>query len=328
MSLEDMAHVMRHLPAFTHPDLVVGPQTLDDAGVYRLRDDLAVVQTVDVFPPIVDDAYTYGQIVAANSLSDVYAMGADPLTALNIVGFPINKLDTSVLTEILRGGADKVAESGALIVGGHTLRDEEIKYGLSVTGVVHPDRIFTNASARPGDALLLTKKIGTGVISTAMTRDHAPPDLVKAVCASMATLNKAAAEGMRELGASACTDITGFGLVGHAKELADASDVTVVINADSVPRFAEAEQYAAEGMMPGGSLQNRAFLEPFAEISPSVSAALADVLFDAQTSGGLLLTINGPEADGAVEALRGRGVPDASIIGEIVSRRKPSVVLA
>lgn len=319
---------MRHLPVFTHPDLVVGPQTLDDAGVYRLRDDLAVVQTVDVFPPIVDDPYSYGQIVAANSLSDVYAMGAQPLTALNIVGFPINKLDKAVLTAILRGGADKVAEAGGLIVGGHTLRDEEIKYGLSVTGVVHPERMVTNASAQPGEAIILTKRIGTGVISTAMTRDHAPPELVEAVCGSMATLNKAAAEAMLELGVTACTDVTGFGLVGHAKEVADASKVTVVITADSVPRFPEAEQYAGEGMMPGGSLQNKAFLEPFTEVSPSVAPALADVLFDAQTSGGLLMTVAQSEADDVAGRLRERGVADAAVIGEIVPRREPAVILA
>jgi selenide,water dikinase len=327
MSLEDMAHVMRHLPVFTHPDLIVGPKTLDDAGVYRLRDDLAVVQTVDVFPPIVDDPYVYGQIVAANSLSDVYAMGADPLTVLNIVGFPVGKLDKAILTDILRGGADKVTESGALIVGGHTLRDEEIKYGMAVTGVVHPDRIVTNAGARPGDAVILTKKIGTGVISTAMTEDRVPEELIEAVCRSMAALNKTAAEVMREVGASAGTDVTGFGLVGHAKELADASEVTVVINADSVPRFAEAEQYAAEGMLPGGSAQNRAFLEPFTDVGASVSPELADVLFDAQTSGGLLITVPGPEADGVLRTLRERDVPDAAAIGEIVERGEASVVL-
>jgi len=323
-----MAHVMRHLPVFSHPDLLVGPKTLDDAGVYRLRDDLAVVQTLDFFPPIVDDPYIYGQIAAANALSDVYAMGADPLTALNIVGFPVHKLDKAILSDILRGGADKVAEAGALVVGGHTVRDEEIKYGLAVTGIVHPDRIFTNAGARAGDAVILTKKIGTGIATTAMMKGEAGPGLVEAVCRTMVALNKTASEVMREAGASACTDITGFGLVGHAKELADASEVTVVINARSVPRFPQAEQLAAQGMVPGGSLDNKRFLEPFTDVSASVAPALADVLFDAQTSGGLMITISRPEADRVVKTLHERGVPDAAIIGEIVPRRQVAVVLA
>ncbi len=326
--MEDMAQVMRHLPAFEHPDLLVGPQTLDDAGVFRLREDLAIVQTIDVFAPIVDDPYAYGQIVAANSLSDAYAMGARPVVALNFVGFPIGKLDTSVLTEILHGGADKVREAGALIVGGHTVRDEEIKYGLAVTAVVHPDRMMTNAGAQPGDVTVLTKPLGTGVISTAMQRGHVPQNVQQAICDMMATLNKPAAEAMVRGGATACTDITGYGLVGHAQEMADASEVTLVVHANRVPRFREAEEYAAAGLLPGGSLQNRAFLAPTTRVEPGVPSALADVMFDAQTSGGLLISVPAADAEDMLEALKAEGVSDAAIMGEIIEREEGvSVIL-
>jgi selenide,water dikinase len=272
------------------PRLIVGRETFDDAGVFVLSDDLALVQTVDFFAPIVDDPYLFGQIAAANALSDVYAMGGTPMTAMNIVGWPVSKLDVAVLGDILRGGQDKVHEAGALIVGGHSIIDEEVKYGLSVTGRVHPKRILSNAAARAGDQLVLTKPIGTGLLATAMKQGTLAGAAVEALYASMTRLNSRAAEVAVGVGARAATDITGFGLLGHAYHLAKASGVTLVIDRGKVPLLPEARALASGGLRTGGLERNEAFLEPL------VAWGRADVtdkalLQDPQTSGGLLVAV-------------------------------------
>jgi selenide,water dikinase len=272
------------------PRLIVGRETYDDAGVFVLSDDLALVQTIDFFAPIVDDPYRFGQVAAANALSDVYAMGGEPLTAMNVVGWPVDKLDIAILGEILRGGQDKVHEAGALIVGGHTIIDEEVKYGLSVTGRVHPKRILTNAAAKAGDQLVLTKAIGTGLLATAMKQDRLPGAAAKALYASMTALNAHAASEAVRLGVRSATDVTGFGLLGHAYHLALASNVTIEIDRARVPLLPEARSLAAAGVRTGGLERNADYLES------RISWGLATpddraLLQDPQTSGGLLVAV-------------------------------------
>lgn len=305
----------------------MGVEHLDDAGVYRLTDDIALVQTVDFFTPIVDDPFSFGQIAAANALSDVYAMGGKPLTAMNVVAFPIKKMGGSILKEILRGGYSKVQESGALIVGGHSIDDVDIKYGLSVTGVVHPNRILTNARARPGDRLVLTKPLGTGIIATALKEGIASQEAITKITESMATLNRATSEVMVEVGVNACTDITGFGLLGHALEMAMASEVGIVIQSQSVPIFPETEEYASRGMVPGGTGRNRDFSSCRLEISGPVPHGRMDILYDPQTSGGLLISVEGERVKIFLEQLHRRGVQWATIIGEVVEDPKGKIVL-
>jgi len=276
------------LPVRPDPRLIVGHETFDDAGVFALSDDLALVQTVDFFAPIVDDPYRFGQIAAANALSDVYAMGGEPLTAMNIVGWPSGKLDLSVLGEILRGGQDKVHEAGALVVGGHTIIDDEVKFGLSVTGRVHPKKILTNAAARPGDQLLLTKPIGTGLLATAMKQERLSATAADALYASMIALNRDASRAAVALGLRCATDVTGFGLLGHAHHIAMASDVTLVIERRAVPLLPEARALADAGLTTGGSERNAAYLEARVHWG-TASAADRALLQDPQTSGGLLV---------------------------------------
>lgn len=304
------------LPATRAEELLVGYETGDDAGVYRLTPDLALIQTVDFFTPVVDDPYTYGAIAAANSLSDVYAMGGRPLLALNIVCYPCHG-DLEVLSEILRGGAAKVAEAGALLVGGHTVQDEEPKYGLAVTGTVHPDRLVTNAGARPGDALILTKPLGTGIITTAIKGGLASPDLIEIACATMATLNRSAAEAMQEVGVHACTDITGFGLIGHALEMARASEVTLYLEADRVPLLPEVRELASAGCIPGGTFSNRVYFQPEVAVQKDLTEEEQLIFFDAQTSGGLLIAVPPERADALLRQLNQRGVGEAALIGEV-----------
>nr|WP_290586955.1 selenide, water dikinase SelD [Alicyclobacillus sp.] len=312
----DLAQVMQRVDLATpHPDLLVGMDTLDDAGVFRLSPDLALVQTIDFFTPIVDDPYAFGQIAAANALSDVYAMGARPLTVLNVVGYPITKLPADVLARILQGGADKVREAGAVIVGGHSIDDPEPKYGMAVTGVCRPDEVWTNAGARPGDALVLTKPIGSGVLTTAIKRGLATPRDIERVTAVMAALNRSAAELGREFSVHACTDVTGFGLLGHALEMARASGVRVVLDAGSVPILEGAIDYAAQGAVPGGSRKNAAHVAPHVSYRGEVPEEIRVLLADAVTSGGLLMALPGGEADALVERLREAGVTDARVIG-------------
>jgi selenide,water dikinase len=278
------------LPIRSDPRLLVGRETFDDAGVFRLSDDLALVQTVDFFAPIVDDPYLFGQIAAANALSDVYAMGGEPLTAMNIVGWPVDKLDISILGEILRGGQDKVHEAGALVVGGHTVIDEEVKYGLSVTGRVHPERILSNAAAAAGDQLVLTKPIGTGLLATAMKQNRLSAAAAGVLYASMTRLNAAAAAAAVRLGARSATDITGFGLLGHAYHLAKASNVSITIERSSVPLLPEARALAASGLRTGGLERNAGYLEALIAWGSADSTDRA-LLQDPQTSGGLLVAV-------------------------------------
>jgi len=305
----------------------VGIEHLDDAGVYRLTDDIALVQTIDFFTPIVDDPFSFGQIAAANALSDVYAMGGKPLTAMNMVAFPIKNMDRAILAEILKGGYSKVQESGALLVGGHSIEDSDTKYGLSVTGVVHPNKILTNARARPGDRLVLTKPLGTRIIATALKGGMASQEAMTKITESMATLNRVASEVMVEVGVNACTDITGFGFLGHASEMAIASDVGIVIQSQSVPIFPQAEEYASMGMVPGGTGRNRDFAACKVEISGHVPDIKMDILYDAQTSGGLLISVKGERVEMLLEQLHSKGVQWATVIGEVLEGPKGRVVL-
>jgi len=301
--------------------------TLDDAGVYRLTDDLAIIQTIDFFTPIVDDPYTYGQIAVANALSDVYAMGGKPLTAMNIVCFPTESLDISVLKEILRGGVDKLREAGVVLVGGHSIDDTELKYGLSVTGTVHPQRLVTNSGARPGDNIILTKPLGTGIINTALKAGVAPEETVAKVTRCMATLNDKASELMQEVGVHACTDVTGFGLIGHSVQLAQNSQVGLNINIASIPFFPEASEFAKWGVCPGGLGRNREFYSTAVSISDEVPTHMQDVLFDPQTSGGLLICLAPDKAELLLGQLRATGIEDTAIIGKVVSKPKGMVTV-
>jgi len=301
------------------PNVVRGLASPDDAGVYKLTDDLAIIQTIDYFTPIVDDPYDFGQIAAANALSDVYAMGGKPLTAMNVVCFPIESLDISVLKDILRGGVDKILEAGAVLVGGHTLDDKELKYGLSVTGTVHPKRLVTNSGAKAGDKLILTKPLGTGIISTALKAGMVDEDTVAKLTKCMATLNNKASELMQEVGVHACTDITGFGLLGHTVQLAQNSGVGINISSASVPLLPRTEEFAKQGLFPGGSRRNREFYSTAVIIANKVPDHIQGILFDAQTSGGLLICLAPRKAELLLDKLRQAGVGEAAIIGEAVS---------
>ena len=292
-----------------------------------MSDDIALVQTIDFFTPIVDDPFSFGQIAAANALSDVYAMGGKPLTAMNIVAFPIKKMDRNILKEILKGGLSKVQESGALLVGGHSIDDDDIKYGLSVTGVVHPDKILTNANAHPGDRLILTKPLGTGIIATALKGGVASEEALAKITESMTTLNRMASEVTVEIGVNACTDITGFGLLGHALEMAIASDVGIAITSNSVPIFPEAEEYASMGMVPGGTRRNREFGSCRIELAGTIPDTIMDILYDAQTSGGLLISVKGEKAHSLLEQLHSKGVRQAAMVGEVRTDPKGAIVL-
>lgn len=318
---------MRGLPQFSDPNLLVGPEDFSDAGVYRLADHLAIVQTLDFFPPLVDDPFVYGQIAAANSLSDVYAMGARPRTVLNIVGFPDDKLDLKILHEILQGGADRVLEAGAVVVGGHTVRDAEIKYGLSVTGVVDPDRLLTNRHAQPGDALVLTKALGTGFVTTAFKAGRCPEQVLEAACASMVQLNAAGSEAALAAGAHAVTDITGFGLAGHAVEMAQASGVTVVLELNRLPLLPGAESLARGGNQSRASETNRQFAEQTMRIEGKPDPTRLELIFDAQTSGGLLISLPADRADELVSRARETGATATCVIGSVEPRQNGSLVI-
>jgi selenide, water dikinase len=298
----------------------------DDAGVYKLTDDLAIVQTVDFFTPIVDDPYAFGQIAVANALSDVYAMGGKPLTAMNIVCFPSKTLDISVLRDILRGGIDKLREAGVVLVGGHSVDDPELKYGLSVTGTVHPKKVLTKGGARPGDQLILTKPIGTGIINTAVKGRMAGEQVIETVARSMAALNKTASEVMLRVGANACTDITGFGLLGHACEMIQDSEVGLKILSVSVPIFPETLSLARMGMVPGGTYRNKEFRSKMVD-SAGIGDTMLDILFDPQTSGGLFMSVSADKAGLLLTELKEAGVSDAAIVGEVVSHPKQRIIV-
>lgn len=308
-----------------HPDLLVGLDTSDDAGVIRLSPDLALVQTVDFFTPIVDDPYRFGAIAAANSLSDVYAMGGTPITALNIVCFPIKELPGTMLADILRGGADKMREAGVHLAGGHSVDDPEPKYGLSVTGTVHPDRVATNAGARPGDVLVLTKPLGTGILTTAAKNDALDPETLDLACETMATLNAAAAEAMRAVGIGAdaavhaATDITGFGLLGHLSHIARASNVALRLDGSAIPLLPRAREMAAAGFTTGGGSANAGYLEEIVAFADAVPDDLRAVLLDPQTSGGLCIAVAPERREDLLAELAARGVATRAVIGEVMA---------
>nr|WP_312889779.1 selenide, water dikinase SelD [Pelorhabdus rhamnosifermentans] len=312
---EILAQVLRPLPKQKSANLLVGLDTSDDAGVYQLNDETALIQTVDFFSPMVDDPYTFGQIAATNSLSDIYAMGGRPLTALNIVGFPICALDPDVLTAILRGGYDKAMEAGALIVGGHTVENGDPKYGLSVTGIVHPTKVLTNAGAHPQDKLILTKSLGTGILTTAAKAELFSTGVAAAI-QNMTTLNKTAAQVAQDFPIHACTDITGFGLLGHVSELVTASHVQAEIWSHSLPLLPEAAEAASMGLIPTGAYNNRHYLTNVT-FEPSVPENIRDICFDPQTSGGLLFSLPTDQAESFVTSLHSQGVTQAVIIGQL-----------
>lgn len=308
------------MPKLDDPNLLVGIETGDDAAVYRLGPELALIQTVDYFTPIVDDPYSFGAIAAANALSDIYAMGGRPLLALNIVGFPIGKLSADVLGEILRGGAEKAMEAGVLIVGGHSIDDNEPKYGLAVTGLIHPDLVATNKQARVGDDLILTKPLGMGIISTAIKREKAPPSVVNRAIEVMSTLNRGAAEAMAEVGVHACTDITGFGLLGHLYGMTRASGVGARIKLSDLPILSEVWELAKEGCIPGGTRRNYDYLQEKEAVvwDPGIDETTRLVVADAQTSGGLLISVAKEKSRDLLSLLETKKTPAAARIGEIV----------
>lgn len=313
--------MLRHLPRDEVPNanLIVGIDTSDDAGVYRLNDETALVQTVDYFTPVVDDPYMFGAIAAANALSDVYAMGGKPLTVLNVVGFPITKLDKKILADILRGGADKVRESGAVIVGGHSIDDTDPKFGMAVTGIVHPEKVWTNAGARVGDKLVLTKPIGVGIITTAIKRGRATEEAIQRVTEAMAELNKVPAETAMAFDVHAATDVTGFGLVGHALEMARGANVGIVLHGAAVPLLPQTYELATEKVYPGGTVRNMEWVQADVQFDADVADEMKIILCDAVTSGGLLLSVPAAQADELVARLRDNGVAAASVVGDVVA---------
>jgi selenide,water dikinase len=309
--------VLQQLPVVTNSNLLVGGETLDDAGVYALDDAKAVVLTVDVLTPIADDPYTFGQIAAANSLSDVYAMGGRPIATLTILGYPVGEIEHHVIQKVLAGVADKVREAGAVVAGGHTIKDTELKCGLAVFGLVHPQRILRNSTARPGDQLVLTKPLGIGIITTAVRADLAPARAIEQANYLMSQLNRAACEVMCTVGVNAATDVTGFGLLGHAWELAHASKVDLLLHAAQVPIIPEAIDLARQGLFPAGSLKNLEFMRQRVEFAPTVSEDLRGLLADAQTSGGLLIAVPAAKTPRLLALLHEAGVTDAAVIGSV-----------
>jgi selenide,water dikinase len=318
---------LKPLPLERHPNLLVGNETADDAGVYKISEEMALVQTVDFITPIVDDPFLFGQISAANSLSDIYAMGGKPLTAMNVIGFPRSILDVSILTEILRGGLEKVHEAGAVLMGGHTVEDVELKYGLSVTGTVHPRKILTNRAARAGDVLVLTKPIGTGMISTANKAEMVEEEFLRKAINSMARLNDKAAEAMALCHVHACTDITGFGLMGHSSEMARGSGLSFRLHYSRIPLLPGAREYSAMGMVPAGAYCNQTHFSPKISFADAVPELERIILFDPQTSGGLLIALPPEEGEKLLGLCRQRGITEAALVGEVVPPEKSLITI-
>jgi selenide,water dikinase len=309
------------------PNLIVGMERGDDAGVYKLREDLAIIQTLDFFTPIVDDPYTFGQVAVANSLSDVYAMGGKPVVAMNIICFPINKMDISILQEVLKGGLAKMREAEVLLVGGHSVEDDELKYGLSVTGIVHPEKVWGNQGAIAGDKIVLTKPLGSGIISTALKGKAVDQGLADKCIEVMTSLNKRASEVMKAVDIHACTDITGFGLLGHVCEMIEGSDVGMVIDSSAVPYFHEVKELVEMGMVAGGLHRNKKFRMHMVDVAPHVSDYLIDVFFDPQTSGGLLFSLPEDQAEDIVRNMHAEGIEDAAIVGEVTGKPKGKILV-
>lgn len=320
-----LGEVLKRLPAIPDKNLLVGTHTADDAAVYRLNKDVALVQTIDFFTPIVDDPFAFGQIAATNALSDVYAMGGRPLTALNVLAFPADLVDPKTVATIVRGGASKVREAGAMLVGGHTIRCPEPIYGLSVTGLVHPKRIMSNAQARVGDLLVMTKPLGVGIVTTGIKRGIASPGLAKKATQLMGRLNSVGAELAEKGLIRAATDFTGFGLMGHLASMCRASGVSAVIDSEKVPAISK-EVFALieQGCIPGGSRDNRVAADAITEWGDTPEARRT-LLTDAQTSGGLLLCVSRKYLDGVMKVLKQNRTPVAVIVGEIVRRRDPLI---
>ncbi len=309
------------------PNLIVGMERGDDAGVYKLREDLAIIQTLDFFTPIVDDPYTFGQVAVANSLSDVYAMGGKPVVAMNIICFPINKMDISILQEVLKGGLAKMREAEVLLVGGHSVEDDELKYGLSVTGIVHPEKVWGNQGAIAGDRIVLTKPLGSGIISTALKGKVVDQGLVDKCIEVMTSLNKKASELMKAVHIHACTDITGFGLLGHICEMIEGSDVGMVIDSSAVPYFHEVKELVEMGMVAGGLQRNKKFRMHMVDVAPHVPDYVIDVFFDPQTSGGLLFSLPEDQAEDIVKKMHAEGIEDAAIVGEVTGKPKGKILV-
>ncbi len=315
---EDLQGVLAKLPPVHDPAVLVGTAAGDDAGVYKLTEDLALVQTVDVFTPCVDDAYVFGQIAAANSVSDVYAMGGRPITALSVIGYPIETLGPGQMEDMLRGGIDKLTEAGCALIGGHSINDEEIKFGFAVTGLIHPDQVVCRDHARPGDVLVLTKPLGTGMLAFAAQIGRVAPEVFAEAQVGMATLNRDAAELMVEMHAGACTDVTGYGLAGHLVEMARKSGVDVDISLSAVPRYNGVEACLVGGVMPGAVERNQAYARQW--IAEESCHPFLPVVFDPQTSGGLLVALSPDRAERYVEAMRGRGHARVAVIGRVSAR--------
>ncbi len=316
--------MLARLPKQNDPNVLVGFDRADDAGVYRLSEDLALVETVDFFTPIVDDPRTFGQIAAANSLSDIYAMGGQPRVALSIVGFPNEGRDPEILLEMAEGGLIKMQEAGCTVIGGHSIGDEEIKFGYAVTGTIHPERILTNAGAKVGDRLILTKRIGTGIISTALKQGRASGEAVEASIVSMSSLNRAASEAALAFEVHAATDITGFGLLGHAREMALASAVSLVVESGQIEFLPGAVEYSRQGFLPGGLKRNIEFVSSCVQIRSSVPEQVRNLLYDPQTSGGLLMAVASRDAQPLLARLRELNAP-AQIIGEVIPKTHPLI---
>lgn len=315
------------MPLIHDPNVIRGMESLDDAGVYKLSDDLAIIQTIDFFTPIVDDPYDFGQIAAANALSDVYAMGGKPLTAMNIVCFPTKKLDISILKDILKGGIDKMKEAEVTLVGGHSIDDAELKYGLSVTGTVHPKKLVTTAGARPGDKLILTKPLGTGIISTAIKAGEASTQITAEIIRYMSSLNKDACELMQQVEVHACTDVTGFGFIGHAANIARESTAGIKIYSHKLPLLSGVQEFTNNGLIPGGLHRNAEFYSKLVHFAAEIPQYVKDVLFDPQTSGGLLIAVSSKSAEALLDKLHKAGIKEAAIVGEVVDKPSGSIIV-
>lgn len=315
--------------AFTYDEnVIVGMDTGDDAGVYRLNDETALIQTIDYITPIVDDPFTFGQIAACNSLSDIYAMGGKPLTALNVVCFPIKKYSLGILSEILKGGLSVLQQAGVQLLGGHSVEDDELKYGLAVTGIVHPDRVMRNKGFRPGDSIILTKPLGTGIVATAIKAGLAEDEIIAPFVRSMATLNEAAARLMINYPVHACTDVTGFGLIGHLKEMLDTANITITVNRKELPILPGAADNASMGLLPAGMYRNREYVGALCTIEEGVSRELADIIYDPQTSGGLLIGLPEADAQNLLSDLHRNGIGKARIIATVKESASPQIRVA
>ncbi|RKD32479.1 selenide, water dikinase SelD [Thermohalobacter berrensis] len=325
MGPETLAQVLCQIPKMEDKNLLVGIDTSDDAAVYKINDNTALIQTVDFFTPVVDDPYTFGQIAAANSLSDIYAMGGEPKLAMNIICFP-NCLSLNIMAEILKGGYDKVKESGALLVGGHTVEDEEPKYGLSVSGFIHPEKILTNNNAQVGDLLVLTKPIGLGIINTAIKADMIDDETYNKAVDVMRTLNKTPKDAMIKVGVNACTDVTGFGLLGHTLEMAEGSNVTIKLYVSKIPMIKKALKLAEMGLVPAGAYSNMSFVGDKVYFSDEIPQNKQDILFDPQTSGGLLISVSNDKADELLRELKDNPF-EYAIIGEVIEKGEHPIIV-